>query len=192
MSEVKEIKVVIAGTKPLLMHRFTDEAQLKATAGTSSSIANDRSPAHAQAEAALYTDEKGTIGIPQPNILRCIIDGGKFHKVGRTKVTTQKSSLVSAAVDIDPLFVPLKHEAPWRVDTRPVRIPATGGRILRHRPCFEDWSLKFTISLDTSILSVDLLRQIVNSSGRMIGLGDFRPDTKGPFGRFEVNEWKVK
>jgi hypothetical protein len=70
-----------------------------------------------------------------------------------------------------------------------VRIPATGGRILAYRPMFEDWKLAFEVELDTSIINAKLLRQIVDDAGKRIGLGDFRPSTKGPFGRFVVTKW---
>lgn len=183
------INVTIEGRTPLLMHKFTDEAQQDATAGTrSNNKGGDPGTAAEQAQAVMYTDETGTISIPQPNLFRCIIDAGKYHKVGRSKVTTQKSSLVPAAVELEGVMLPLDYER-WDVDTRPIRIPATGGRVLRHRPSFEKWSLSFTVNLDTSMIAAQLLRDIVDSAGSNIGLGDFRPDTKGPFGKFVVTKW---
>jgi hypothetical protein len=40
------------------------------------------------------------------------------------------------------------------------------------------------------MLTVKLLREIVDAAGKRIGLGDFRPACKGPFGRFCVVNWK--
>jgi hypothetical protein len=76
------------------------------------------------------------------------------------------------------------------VDTRAVRIPSTGGRIQRHRPIFHEWGLTFSVTLDTDEMSRNLFREIVDAAGNKIGLGDFRPETKGPFGRFKVKNWK--
>jgi hypothetical protein len=56
---------------------------------------------------------------------------------------------------------------------------------------FDDWKLTFTAELDTTILSEKLLRAIIDDAGKRVGLGDFRPATKGPFGRFVVTNWKV-
>jgi hypothetical protein len=32
-------------------------------------------------------------------------------------------------------------------------------------------------------------RKLVDDAGKRIGLGDFRPDRKGPFGKFVVSNW---
>jgi hypothetical protein len=54
---------------------------------------------------------------------------------------------------------------------------------------FDDWKMTFTAELDTTILSEKLLRAIIDDAGKRVGLGDFRPATKGPFGRFVVTNW---
>lgn len=187
---MRNIEIEITGITPLLMHAFTDAAQITASEGTRiASAAQDRGTAKEQAEAHLYVSADGeTIIIPQPNIFSCIIAGGKFFKAGKSKITTLRTSLIPAAVFFDDSEYPLVHNG-WSVDTRAVRMPASGGRIQRHRPIFETWSLTFSVNLDTSEISEKLLREIVDAAGSKIGLGDFRPETKGPFGRFKVTRW---
>ena len=186
---MKEINVTVEGVTPLLLHRFSDAAQMAATSGARSSIANDSDAPTEQAEQALYLDDEGVSGIPQPNLYRSLIDAGKYFKVGKSKVTTLKSSIIPAAVGMRPMFLPIRSEGGWKVDTRPVRIPSTGGRILRHRPCYDDWSLSFTLEYDEQMIGPKLLREIVDAAGARVGLGDFRPDCKGPFGKFKVTAW---
>lgn len=187
-----EIKIEITGITPLLLHRFTDEAAANATDSTRSSIqSGDRGTPREQAEPSLYTYEGKPI-IPGPNLFRAIIDGGKFFKAGKSKITTQKSSLIPSCVSIEEIVIPIKHKKPWEVDTRPIRIPATGGRILRHRPRFDDWALTFSLSVDTDTLGTKLLREIIDATGKKIGLGDFRPDCKGMYGKFVVTKWQEK
>ncbi|MFQ5622419.1 MAG: hypothetical protein ACE5FS_03385 [Paracoccaceae bacterium] len=184
-----DIDVTISGVTPLLCHNFTDAAQQEATEGTRPSTNNDRGSAREQAEALLYLDNNGRPVIPAANLLRAIIDAGTYFKVGRSKITTQRSSIVPACVAVDPIVLPIKSKHPWAVDSRPVRMPATGGRILRHRPMFEDWSLAFRIDLDPDLITPKLLRNLVDAAGKRVGLGDFRPFCKGPFGRFVVTKW---
>ncbi len=192
MDDSVHIDVTIEGVTPLLCNRFTDEAQLKASAGSSSAFnTGDSGTPREQAEPKLYVHE-GVIGIPQPNLLRCIIDAGKYFKSGRSKITTQKSSIIPSSVDIMGVHLPLRFETPWEVDTRPIRNPATGGRRLAHRPMFNDWALDITVELDTELINAKLFREIVDVAGKRIGLGDFRPDNKGPFGKFVVTAWEIK
>jgi hypothetical protein len=187
---MQEIKVSIQGKTPLLCNRFTDEAQMSATSGTSLATVGSKGTPLEQAEKCLYVSaHDGALIIPQPNLFRCLLDAGKFFKAGKSKVTTQKSSLISACLELNEVEYPIGHDEPWTVDTRSVRIPATGGRILRHRPCFYDWRLSFVAELDDTVISLELFRDIVDKAGSAIGLGDFRPDCKGPFGKFRVTHW---
>ena len=96
-----------------------------------------------------------------------------------------------SCVDIEGAEIEIEHRQPWKVDTRAVRIPSTGGRILAHRPMFDDWKLSFEVVLDELILGPKLFRQVVDDAGKRIGLGDFRPATKGPYGRFHVTSWAL-
>lgn len=186
------IEVEITGTTALICNRFHDEAAEAATNGNrTASAAGERGTPMEQAAKKLYYGRDGKVlVVPQPNLLRCLVDGGLFHKAGKSKITTQRNSLLYACLDIEDAEIPITHKEPWRVDTRAVRIPSTGGRILAHRPMFDDWSLRFIVVLDTDVVSIKLLRQIVDDAGKKIGLGDFRPATKGPFGKFVVTQWR--
>jgi hypothetical protein len=188
-----DLDITIEGVTPLLMHAFTDSDQLAASSGTRSAAAGaDRGTAREQAAAHLYLSSDGqTVIVPQPNLFSCIMAAGKFHKAGKSKITTLKTSLIPACVFFSASEFPLDHDG-WQVDTRAVRIPATGGRIQRHRPLFERWRLAFDVQLDTAEMSERLFRQIVDDAGNKIGLGDFRPETKGPFGRFKVIRWDAR
>lgn len=187
-----KFEVEIEGTTPLICNKFTDAAAQAASSGTRSSMATtDRGSPLEIAESKLYIGIDGIAPvIPQPNLLRCLVEGGRFHKIGKSQVTTAKSSLLFACVDIEGAEVPIIHTQPWKVDTRAVRIPSTGGRILAHRPMFDDWKLSFVMEIDETIMSHKLMRQIVDDAGKRIGLGDFRPATKGPYGRFCVTKWQ--
>jgi hypothetical protein len=188
-----EIKIRIDGTTPLICNKFTDAAAESASNGSrGSSAGQDRGTPLDIAQSKLYIGNDGNPMIPQPNLLRCLVEGGRFTKIGKSQVTTAKSSILYACVDVQGAEVPIIHTQPWKVDTRAVRIPSTGGRILAHRPMFDDWALEFVVDLDTSILGEKLLRQIIDDAGKRIGMGDFRPQCKGPYGRFVVNNWEVQ
>jgi len=187
----KLIDVEISGMTPLLCNKFTDAAAMRATSGNSMVSIGDKGTPMEQAETKLYISEHdGKYIIPQPNLFSCIIAAGQFFKNGKSKVTTQKTSMIPACVDINGVELPIIHKDKWQVDTRAVRNPSTGGRFLCHRPCFHDWKLKFTLNVDTDMIHPKLVRDIVDAAGKRIGLGDFRPSCKGPFGKFVVTSWR--
>lgn len=123
------ITIEIKGRTPLLMNRFGEVPEVATTSGhapvmTSSS---ERGTPRTQAEKAAYRDAKtGELFIPGPNVLSCLVEAGKFTKAGKTKLTTQKSTLVTAGLMLNEVALPL-HVSEFEVDSRGVVIPATGG-----------------------------------------------------------------
>jgi hypothetical protein len=62
---------------------------------------------------------------------------------------------------------------------------------MAHRPRIDRWRLSFTLEVDTGMFSPAVVRMLVDDAGKRIGLGDYRPARKGPFGKFVVVEWVV-
>jgi hypothetical protein len=188
---MKRIKVRLEGVTPLICNKFSDEKMLAATAGTRSNYKGKNGTPLEDAESKLYTGDNGELIIPNVNIFTSIADAGKFHKMGRKQVTTQKSSLLYAFASIEEIKIPIDHKQPWKVDTRPVCIPpGSGQRVLINRPMFDDWALEFTLAIDEQMVNEKFMREIVDTAGKCIGLGDYRPDRKGPYGKFVVTHWK--
>lgn len=184
------IEITIQGITPLICNKFTDEAARAATNGTRGSNRGDRGTEREIAESKLYLDNEGHPCIPQPNLLSCLVEGGAWHKIGKKQVTTKASSLLYSCLDVVGVMIPIEHEQPWSVDVRPVVIPSTKGRILAFRPRFDDWRLTFEIELTAEIIGAKFARNIIDDAGMKVGLGDFRPSRKGPYGRFNIKHWQ--
>ncbi len=183
------IECKIEGVSPLLMNRFTEANQLAVSSGTSAVIQGAKPPPREQAEAKIYKDSNGKPVIPAPNVMACLVAAGTFIKSGKTKVSTARSSMVPAGINIAEIELPITPPK-WECDSRAVVVPATGGRIMAHRPRFDQWGCKFNIEIDDEMFAEAVVRQLVDFGGKRIGLGDFRPARKGPFGRFVVTSWK--
>lgn len=190
------IKCAIQGESPLLMNRFTEQDAAKVSAGTSLAITSSRrGTPREQAEPRLYTSASGAPILPGPNVFRGLIDAGQFHKIGRRQVTSAKSSLVPAGIQLVeiecPIINPFGGKPEWEVDSRSVVNPSTGGRMMCHRPRFDAWKIEFTLKIDDDrMFDEALCRSLVEDLGRKIGLGDFRPARNGPFGRSMIVNWK--
>lgn len=174
---MKRINVTIEGISPLLMHRFPMEPI----------EAIEKKEPKEQAAISLYQiDDKPYI--PGVNLQRALVASATFSK-GKGRASLQKPVAAGLFVDEELLFLNGKT-SPWVIDSRPVVVPATKGRIVRHRPKFEKWQVDFTISFDETLLTATQVRQVVDDAGSRVGVLDFRPEKKGPFGRFMVTRWE--
>lgn len=170
-----QVTCTIEGISPLLMHAYP-LVPIEAL---------DKKTVEEQAELACYRDPDGMLYVPGVNIQRALIAGATFSK-GKGRASLQKP--VAACTIVSPERVILAPQA-YAIDTRPVVIPSTRGRVLRHRPRFEQWSLTFNIDFDPDLVTIVQLRRVLDDAGQRVGLLDFRPECKGPFGRFHVTSW---
>ncbi len=185
---MRHIQVTITGITPLIVNRFHEEAQLESSSGVHSR--REQLPPEKDARNRLYILETPAGApeayyFPAENIRQSIINAASRHKIGRKSATSD----IAAAVYLEPFAVPL--QGGWTVDTRPVVIPATRGRVLRHRPIFNDWKLTFILQADEQLIDMKLLRRIVDDAGNYVGIGDFRPARKGPYGKYRVDSWEL-
>jgi hypothetical protein len=173
---LKAVTVEIRGISPLLMHKYP----------LMPVEALEKRPPDEQAELAAYRDETtGNLYIPGVNVQRALVAAAAFSK-GKGRASLQK--MAAACVLVDPAIIDLGTKT-FALDARPVVIPATKGRIVRFRPRLDAWACKFTVTFDDVLLKETEVRRIVDDCGLRVGLLDFRPERKGPFGRFMVVRW---
>lgn len=121
-----------------------------------------------------------------------ICNGGAGHKMGRTAMNT----VLFQKTLVDEVLRPLEREGEsitdYTVDARRCVVQRAG--ILRGRPMIETpWSIAVTVmwDIDASYESehAAFAKSIIESAtraGRSIGIGDYRPQHRGSFGRFMV------
>lgn len=183
------IQCKIQGVSSLLCNRFTDATAEKISNGTTAAIRGAKPAPRDQAQEKLYTGADGKPVLPSPNLMRAFVDAGVFIKNGKSKLSTQRTSLVPAGLAIVEIELPITPGR-WETDSRSVVIPSTGGRIMCHRPRFDEWKLSLTLDVDDTMFAEAVVRELVDLAGSRIGVGDFRPARRGPFGRFRVDSWK--
>lgn len=184
------VEVQIAGTSPLLQHRFGEDAeQGKATRN----VVVDHGSPREQAEKVVYRNGKNFY-FPSTWVAAAIAEAGGSHKLRGSRKSAKY--VVPAAIRLKEVDIPLRNgdgkslASDYEVDSRPVSIPATKGRIMRHRPRFDCWSAIFSLTINDKLLPEDFVHQLLNEAGESQGIGDFRPNKRGPFGCFRVTEWK--
>lgn len=183
---IERIKVTVEGISPLLQNQLTDETQLQIESSSKTSMKTKKkqmTPREA-AESVCYRDNKGEMYQPSTQMFAACINAGKYHKIGRKQLDRH----VAACFTIEEQL--LYHGTnDFEVDSRWVRNPFTKGVQIKHRPRFDQWKLTFHLLLDDEIIDVDTAYSIVQDAGRRVGIGDFRPQCRGPFGKFVIVEW---
>ena len=184
------VQVTIEGVTPLMMSRFGPEAEIQLAGGHIPAFNHDADTPRGQAERKLYQDSDGNLFVPGYCIMACLMSAGRFHKIGRKMVTTRDTSLVTAGIELEELVCQLNTNQ-WEVDSRSIVNQVTKGRSMCHRPRIDEWGLTFTLNVDTTMFPPKLVRALIDDAGRKCGLLSYRPERKGPFGKFNVKKWEI-
>jgi hypothetical protein len=161
------ISIAIVGLTPLLCGRPSDLVA--------------ETP-EVQARAKLYLDATGQPVIPGINLLRCFQGAARRDGLAEAALT---------GLAISQQHLPIHAPQGWVVDSRLVRGRSSGERIPCHRPRFDAWYLQAELLLADERIAADQAQRIIASAGLTIGLGDFRPERGGPFGRFRLAAWSI-
>jgi hypothetical protein len=177
------VNVKLEGTSPLLQNRFAAEGMPapKATVKNMSKITDD-------VDSKLYKDSDGNIYQPSTHIIGTMKKAGaRFQIPGQGKLT-YKNMIGSGVIIVTPDAI-VHNNQEWETDSRSVIIGRA--RIIRQRPVFKDWSIDFQLDIDEEEINGEVVKDILDHAGKRVGIGDFRPEKGGSFGRFHVTKWKT-
>jgi len=174
------IDVEIRGVKSLMMH--SPAAMLKPK---SKKVKSSEHDPEQEAKEGLYLNEKGEIGVPSFAVLSAMRKAAtQLKKAGSGKKTLK--DFVFSGLEITPEFIVLPNQK-YEIDIRPVVIQRA--RIMRARPIFKDWGLKFQILIrDEQTWDAGTVRQVLEEAGKYQGLLEFRP----LYGQFEIVSMKTE
>jgi hypothetical protein len=196
-----DITIKFVGATPLLQHNVRladslDEATRRLSEATSA-LKRDKTEAAAHLKArrewegGLYHDPQIGVYVPSTWVSGALVRGGVVY--GR------KGTAVKQALVLQDFEIPLVHNGPdsledmWKDpqyrDTRAARVGKAV--VMRTRPKFPEWALVTQAYLDESALDYEILQAIADKAGMLVGIGDYRPEKGGTFGRFKATIEKV-
>lgn len=183
---MKVYKFRITGLRPLLMH---NAAGMLAPKPTGVSVKTIPTPED-EAEAGAYRlKDSRQLYLPSMAFRSAIVGpggGASGRKIGKNSAAQRFSGGVFMVEDRCPLFHP-KTKAPlteYEVDVRRAVVQKAG--IARARPLVREWACDLSLEIDESFITPDVVLELLNMSGRVAGVGDYRPQKKGPFGLFQA------
>lgn len=179
---LKIVKTVvhIKALSPYIAHQFSEKAKEMMRAKHQKRARSEREirQPKVEYEAAKYKDANGDDAIPSLAFKCAIVDAASFIQ-GVTKVQ------IRGAVFIEGEFVKLQYtDELMREDV--VRV-GMGSADLRYRPEYRQWYAALPIQFDSDIISAEQLYNLVQRAGFAIGVGEWRPQKNGQYGRFEVD-----
>jgi hypothetical protein len=192
---MKRLRFTIKDLSPLLQHAFGNDGDIDLPGASGHGktrpvgAAAEQTPREVAAK-NVYTNKKGQFYFPSTAITRLLRESAGSHKIKGTRKSL-KYLVPSAVFNVGDEVVICNGDGKtpavdFEVDSRPVTIPSTKGRIMRHRPRWDTWSASFEVDIDEELMDPKLIHELLVEGGKRIGLGDFRPEKGGPFGRFQV------
>lgn len=187
---MKQLKysVTIKGVTPYMQHRMDDEKLQEWETRRKKIIERDGLDTEAEKLAAYHSfiDENGNFYLPSDHIRMSLINAGTFMKSKVGNARKSMANIVAAMFSINPEQIELpKFDT---VDVRSAVNKNVKARIIVKRPKWMDWSAKFTLIIDDDSITKDTVEDLLSYAGRYVGIGSYRPEHRGQFGRFEVTE----
>lgn len=168
----------IVGDSPLIVHAWSEKAKGEMRDKQMGRAKNKKEPKDPEADyqAAFHRLPDGRPGFP------CI--GFKAAAVSAARqVDGLKMTFLRGAFHIDGELVPIEGEPRMREDM--VRI-GMGTADIRYRPEFAEWSAVLPVKFNRNAITVEQLVHLFSVAGFAVGIGEWRPERDGPYGRFSV------
>jgi hypothetical protein len=176
--DVRRIGIRIVGDSPLITHAWSHKAkqmmldkQMKK--GTQAKEAKDPQKDY---EESLYQMDGGGYGFPAIGVKAAAIRGAKA--LGMVMSDTR------AAFHVEGDLLRINGEPHPREDM--VRV-GMGTADIRYRGEFSEWSIDLPITYNARIVSAEQIVAMLDAGGFGTGIGEWRPEKDGQFGRFHVD-----
>jgi hypothetical protein len=177
-----QCEVRIVGKTPLIMHQWSEKAKKQMREKKSGKKTKDRTPTDPvqECEDATYKLSDGDYGFPAVGIKACIREAA-HRDIGVPRAMIGKAMFVFA--DSDML---VRLETPGFIMREDVVRVGMGSADLRYRPEFDQWAMNLRIEYDSDILTADTIANMIERAGFGVGIGEWRPEKGGDYGRFSV------
>ena len=193
---MKRVLITLRSKNPgYLMNPVTPELLEQIRTKTSPPRRRDWTPYQEASTKLGKGDEYGlpeAIGIPANNLFACLRQAGRMVKNGRTQISTATGTKLPMYVELEDEFLPFKGDdvaESWVPVVMRGTNPNGGEMVALTRPLFKRWEVDVSILFDEKKINDKVVQELFEIAGAAYGLGDFRPERGGRFGRFVVAAW---
>lgn len=140
----------------------------------------------------MHRNADGNVFIPPMAAKNGLVSAAKFlnRKIPGERNKTFTKRFESGILCMDPLVLPIKvDEVPHEELFVPSDgIRGSGKRVVKLFGVIAEWAGEFVVSVIDEKISKDVLAEHAEAWGKFIGIGRFRPEKNGYYGRFAVKE----
>ncbi|MFA6534479.1 MAG: hypothetical protein WCT37_04925 [Patescibacteria group bacterium] len=188
-----EISATLEGLDDgLLMHKFSTDSTADMENKVKKTAKAQLTPAAAAEDAAYRLEPtdgqaKGQLALPADHFLASMVGAASGYQIKGKGKKTYKDAF-KGLISINPVLIGLTTADgqpfyDYIIDSRPVRNPSTGGRVVRHRPFFKPgWRVAFTLKVMDDGIPLEVVQAILSDAGMSKGVGDYRPR----YGKFRI------
>lgn len=177
--DLRTIVLKVVGDSPLIAHKWSEKAkqQMRDKQGKKAKAPKEAKNPEECYRGTLYEHPDGGYGFPAVAFKAAAVDACSFVD-GLTKVAAR------GAFHIQGDMVKIEGSAP-RMREDMVRV-GMGVADLRYRAEFPTWKASLTIQFNASVISAEQIVDLFRIAGFAVGVGEWRPQRDGSFGRFRV------
>jgi hypothetical protein len=181
---MREIKAMIEGLSPLLMHNIA--GMKRSSGGKKNVVPGDED--YARDHAYWLDEQHSSLAVPARNIHASFLGASAKFKVGRSSL----KSLISSAIHVGPELISL-NKKDYIIDVQSVNIQKN--RVYRARAKVWPWSALFSIFFDDEWISIEVMQitmpDLIQTAGKTVGTMDFRPQKNGSYGTYRLVRYEL-
>lgn len=187
---MKLVKTVLKSTSPYSQSRHYSKDQVPLLAGELHDAYERRNWRH-----RLHTDANQIVEIPPMAFANAIKESAKrlgLKVKGKGNKTFTKSFEAGVMVT-EPLNLGVhRDDVPYDELFVPADgMPGSGKRVIKLFPRIDSWQGPVNFYVLDDLITEDVFMQVLANAGLLVGVGRFRPQNRGYYGRFDVvsMEW---
>ena len=182
--DIQTIKLTLIGDSALICHAWSEKAKKQMRDKQMKRAVDKKEAKDPKADflASLYPlpGKKDSYGFPAVAFKSAAVNAARFSE-------GLKMTELRGALHIEGDLVPIEGKPTMREDM--VRLNGMTADI-RYRGQFEKWRAALVIRFNARMFTPEQIANLFNAAGFGVGIGEWRPERNGSFGRFHVASGK--
>lgn len=176
--DVQTLVITLIGDSPLISHRWSEKAkkQILDKQTKQAKTAKEAKDPHQDYLDSLYLHPDGGYGFPCVAFKSAAVSACRF--TDGIRMTSARG-----AFHVEGELAQIEGEPSMREDMVKIAMETAD---IRFRGEFKTWQATLSIRYNTAALSPQQIVNLFNLAGFGVGVGEWRPEKDGPYGRFHV------